>query len=246
MTIITTARTWPEPLAPSITVPASLASLRARASGRSRFLDRNGSGYLSWVLAGIDWVAANADTIEVANLSLGGYGYSQAEYDAIQQAVDKGVAFAEATGNSSDDASKYSPAAFDNVLSVSVMADFNGAAGGGATPTCLNNVDDTLAYFSNRGQAVDIAAPGACINSTIPIEWGGHYGALNGTSMASPHVAGALALLASVNKPGNAARFRPCTTPRKPTAAAPGRITPATASRNRCSTCSVPTCSRPE
>ena len=169
-----------------------------------KVLDRNGSGYLSWILAGIDWVAAHADTIEVANMSLGSYGYSQAEYEAIQRAVDKGVAFAVAAGNSGIDASKYSPAAFDNVMSVSALADFNGAAGGGAAPTCLGDQDDTLAYFSNRGSAVDIVAPGVCITSTLPIEWGGHYGTLCGTSMASPHVAGALALLASVNKPGNA------------------------------------------
>ena len=173
-----------------------------------KVLDGNGRGYLSWILAGIDWVAAHADTIEVANMSLGSYSYSQAEYEAIQRAVDRGVAFAVAAGNSGDDASKYSPAAFDNVLSVSALADFNGAAGGGAAPTCLGDQDDTLAYFSNRGAVIDIAAPGACITSTIPIEWGGHYGTLSGTSMASPHVAAALALLASVNKPGNAAQVQ--------------------------------------
>ena len=64
-----------------------------------KVLNSRGSGYTSWIVAGIDWVAANAATIEVANMSLGGSGYNQAEYDAIQGAVNKGVAFAVAAGN---------------------------------------------------------------------------------------------------------------------------------------------------
>jgi subtilisin len=168
-----------------------------------KVLNSQGSGYTSWIVAGIDWVAANAGTIEVANMSLGGSGYNQAEYDAIQGAVNKGVAFAVAAGNSDADANNYSPAAFDNVLSVSALADFNGQPGGGAAATCRADQDDTLADFSNWGNAVDIAAPGVCILSTYPLEQG-EYGTISGTSMASPHVAGALALLASRNNPGNA------------------------------------------
>jgi subtilisin len=154
-------------------------------------------------VAGIDWVAANAGTIEVANMSLGGSGYNQAEYDAIQGAVNKGVAFAVAAGNSDADANNYSPAAFDNVLTVSALADFDGEPGGLGSPTCRADQDDTLADFSNWGSAVDIAAPGVCILSTYPIERG-EYGTISGTSMASPHAAGALALLASRNNPNNA------------------------------------------
>jgi subtilisin len=161
-----------------------------------KVLNQRGSGYTSWIVAGIDWVAANADTIEVANMSLGGSGYSQAEYDAIQGAVDAGVAFAVAAGNDSDDASNHSPAAFDNVLTVSALADFDGEPGALAPATCRSDQDDTLADFSNFGSAVDIAAPGVCIRSTFPLEEGG-YGTISGTSMASPHVAGALAILAS-------------------------------------------------
>ena len=169
-----------------------------------KVLNKRGSGWSSWIIAGIDWVAANADKIEVANMSLGGSGFSQAEYDAIQGAVNAGVAFAVAAGNEDDDARNYSPGGFDNVLSVSALTDFNGLPGGGAAPTCRTDVDDTLADFSNWGPAVDITAPGVCILSTYPLEKGG-YGTISGTSMASPHAAGALALLASADNPANAA-----------------------------------------
>jgi subtilisin len=161
-----------------------------------KVLNAQGSGYTSWIVAGIDWVAARADIIEVANMSLGGSGYSQAQYDAIQRAVNKGVAFAVAAGNSDADASGFSPAAFNNVLTVSALADFDGLPGGQGAATCRSDQDDTLADFSNWGKAVDIAAPGVCILSTYPLERGG-YGTISGTSMASPHAAGALALLAS-------------------------------------------------
>ena len=168
-----------------------------------KVLDSNGSGYEAQVVAGIDWVAANAGTIEVANMSLGGAGFSQAEYDAIQGAVNAGVAFAVAAGNSDDDASNYSPAAFDNALTVSALADFDGAPGGNGSPTCRTDQDDTLADFSNWGDAVQVAAPGVCILSTFPVEQGS-YGTISGTSMASPHAAGALALLASTSNPNSA------------------------------------------
>ena len=169
-----------------------------------KVLNKQGSGYSSWIIAGIDWVAANAVTIEVANMSLGGSGFSQAEYDAIQGAVNKGVAFAVAAGNNDADANNYSPGGFDNVLSVSALADFDGVPGGGAASTCRTDQDDTLADFSNWGPEVDIVAPGVCILSTYPLEQG-EYGTISGTSMASPHVAGALALLASISNPGIAA-----------------------------------------
>jgi len=165
--------------------------------------DAKGSCPSSAIIAGIDHVTANAGEIEVANMSLGGSGFSQAEYDAIQGAVDAGVAFAVAAGNDNDDANNYSPAAFDNVLTVSALADFDGEPGGNGSPTCRTDQDDTLADFSNWGNAVQIAAPGVCILSTFPIEQG-EYGTISGTSMASPHAAGALALLASATNPGNA------------------------------------------
>jgi subtilisin family serine protease len=169
-----------------------------------KVLNSRGSGYTSWIVAGIDWVAEHADVIEVANMSLGGAGFSQAEYDAIQGAVDAGVAFAVAAGNDDDDARNYSPGGFDNVLSVSALADFDGEPGGSGSSTCRTDQDDTLADFSNWGPEVDIAAPGVCILSTYPLEQGS-YGTISGTSMASPHAAGALALLASESNPNAAA-----------------------------------------
>ena len=128
-----------------------------------KVLDSRGSGYTSWIIAGIDWVAARADTIDVANMSLGGSGFSQAQYDAIEAAVGKGIAFAVAAGNSDADANGFSPAGFDNVLSVSALADFDGLAGALGSPTCRTDQDDTLADFSNWGSEVDIAAPG-CVH----------------------------------------------------------------------------------
>jgi subtilisin len=133
-----------------------------------KVLNSQGSGYTSWIVAGIDWVTARATTIEVANMSLGGSGYSQAQYDAIQKEVSKGVAFAVAAGNSDADANNYSPAAFDNVLTVSALADFDGEPGGLGSPTCRTDQDDTLADFSNWGSAVDDRRPGGLHPLDLP------------------------------------------------------------------------------
>jgi subtilisin family serine protease len=159
-----------------------------------RVLDDGGSGYMSWIVAGIDWVTANAATIEVANMSLGCECSSAAMDDAITSSVAAGVVYAVAAGNSDKDASTFSPANHPDVITVSALADFDGEPGGAASPTCRTDQDDTLADFSNFGPLVELAAPGVCIRST----WlDGGYHTISGTSMASPHVAGAAALLAS-------------------------------------------------
>lgn len=166
-----------------------------------RVLNNAGSGSWSSVICGVDWVTANRDIIEVANMSLGGGGSDTGCDDgglhqAICRSVAAGVTYAVAAGNSSDDAANHVPAAYDEVITVSALADFDGKAGGLGSPTCRTDVDDTFADFSNFGADVDLIAPGVCINST----WkGGGYKTISGTSMASPHVAGAAALYKAGN-----------------------------------------------
>jgi subtilisin len=104
-----------------------------------RVLDSSGAGYLSWLLKGIDWVAAHADAIEVANMSLAWTGYSAAAREAIQNAVNSGVVFVVAAGNESVDiygpdgvfgtGDDVSPAAFPEVAAVSALEDYDGMPG---------------------------------------------------------------------------------------------------------------------
>lgn len=163
-----------------------------------KVLGDNGSGSTAGIIAGIDWVTARASTIEIANMSLGCECYSEAQDAAITNSVAAGITYAVAAGNSDKDSATFSPANHPDVITVSALADFDGAPGGTADPTCRPDVDDTLADFSNFGTGVEIAAPGVCILSTWP---GGGYNTISGTSMASPHVAGAAAVLAS-SRPG--------------------------------------------
>ena len=164
-----------------------------------RVLDDTGSGSWSSVICGVDWVTAHASTIEVANLSLGGPGDTGtctdgALREAICKSVQSGVTYTVAAGNSAVDVSTQVPASFPEVITVSALADFDGRPGGLGKSTCRADQDDTIADFSNYGTGVDLMAPGVCINST----WkGGGYNTISGTSMASPHVAGAAALYLS-------------------------------------------------
>jgi subtilisin len=177
----------------------------------------NNAGFGSWssVACGVDWVTANAaaDNIKVANMSLGGSGSDDGNCgktngDALHQAVCNsvaaGVTYVVAAGNSNTDFSGFVPAAYNEVLTVTAMADFNGQPGGGAAPTCRSDVDETAADFSNwttADNAADaahtITAPGVCILST----WkGGGYNTISGTSMATPHVTGTAALCIATGK----------------------------------------------
>lgn len=170
-----------------------------------RVLNKNGSGSTASVVCGIDYVTAHASEIEVANMSLGGTGSDDGNcgitnndtmHRAICNSVAAGVTYAVAAGNESDNAANHVPAAYDEVITVSALADFNGLPGGGAPATCRADVDDTFADFSNFGADVDLIAPGVCILST----WkGSTYNTISGTSMATPHVAGGAALYKSTH-----------------------------------------------
>ncbi|MFC3994458.1 S8 family peptidase [Nocardiopsis sediminis] len=143
-----------------------------------RVLDDNGSGTTDDVVAGIDWVTENAAENSVANLSLGG-GASQAIDDAVNALSASGTFVAVAAGNSGADAGNSSPARAEGVATVAA-----------------SDETDASASFTNYGSVVDIYAPGVDITST----WiGGGEDTISGTSMASPHVAGAAALFKETN-----------------------------------------------
>jgi subtilisin family serine protease len=166
-----------------------------------RVLTAQGFGSTSSIICGIDWVTARADTIEVANMSLGGGAPEGSctdggEHQAICNSVAAGVTYTVAAGNDSSDAAFFAPASYDEVITVSAITDFDGQPGGAGAPSCPYGFDDTFAGFSNFGADVDLAAPGVCVLST----WRkGDYRSISGTSMASPHVAGAAALYASTH-----------------------------------------------
>jgi subtilisin family serine protease len=173
-----------------------------------------GIGSVSNIVCGIDYVTSKASQIEVANMSLGGSGSddgncgksnNDSEHRAICASVAAGVTYVVAAGNDSDNAENYVPASYDEVITVSALADFNGSPGGGARSTCRSDIDDTFANFSNYGADVDLIAPGVCIYSTSS---GGGYATLSGTSMAAPHVAGAAALYKALNPGASPAQVK--------------------------------------
>ena len=169
-----------------------------------RVLSNQGKGSESWIMTGVDWVTAHANQIEVANMSLGCSCSQPALETAITASTEAGVVYVVAAGNNHSDASGFSPAKNPDAITVSALADFDGKPGGLAKSNCYGHdyseygIDDNLASFSNYGEDVDVAAPGVCIVSTW-IE--GKLVIDNGTSMASPHVAGAAALLAAKDNP---------------------------------------------
>jgi hypothetical protein len=177
-----------------------------------KVLGANGSGNVSLVIAGVDWVAGQPHRFDVANMSLGG-GFSQASNDAVRRATDNGIVFVVSAGNGSTDVSQMSPASEPSAITVSAMVDYDGAPGGlgsGDYVSCWNSdrtvgtshADEVFACFSNYGEGVDICAPGVWILSTWPTTLGDGtgYHTISGTSMAAPHVAGAAALYVARNR----------------------------------------------
>jgi subtilisin family serine protease len=166
-----------------------------------KVLGRNGSGRISSVICGLDWVYNHRDTIDVVNMSLTAEASDADEkpcgdtttplHNAVCRAVNGGVTVVVAAGNQGQDASTRAPATYDEVITVSAFTDLDGKYSGPGASSCANTVDDTFACFSNFGEDIDIAAPGVSIRST----WRkGKYRTISGTSMASPHVTGAVAL----------------------------------------------------
>jgi subtilisin family serine protease len=159
-----------------------------------RVLDCNGSGTTAGVVAGIDWVTANAVKPAVANMSLGG-GASTTLDNAVSRSIASGVSYAVAAGNGNilglpANACNYSPARVPAAITV------------GATDS-----SDTRASFSNYGTCVDLFAPGVGITSA----WNGSDTATNtisGTSMATPHTAGVAALYLAANPTATPAQVR--------------------------------------
>ena len=145
-----------------------------------KVLDCQGSGATSGVIAGVDWVTANAVKPAVANMSLGG-GVSTALDNAVAASISSGVTYALAAGNDNLDACNSSPSRTPSAITV------------GSTTS-----SDARSSFSNWGTCLDIFAPGSSITSA----WNTGDTATNtisGTSMATPHVAGAAALVLSAH-----------------------------------------------
>ncbi len=140
-----------------------------------RVLDANGSGTMSGVIAGVDWVTADHTTHPaVANLSLGG-GASTTLDDAVKRAIADGVVFCVAAGNSRVNCSSTSPARVPEAITVAAC-----------------DASDRFASFSNYGAGVDVIAPGVGITAAWPTS-ASATNTISGTSMATPHVAGVAA-----------------------------------------------------
>jgi len=139
-----------------------------------RILGCDGSGASSNVIAGLDWILKNGKKPAVVNMSLGGDASTSLD-SAVENLFNNGYVMVVAAGNSNTDACSASPARVSKALTVAAT-----------------DSTDTRASYSNYGSCVDIFAPGSQINSS----WIGSNTAtkvLNGTSMATPHVAGVVA-----------------------------------------------------
>ncbi len=190
-----------------------------------RVFDASGFSRISWIVCGIDWITGQRDPsdssrplIEVANMSLRdeggddgncGFTVKDVEHQAICRSVSRGTTYVVAAGNDDRSTVRWRPSSYNEVITVSAMADYDGKSGGLASPTCTafgrRDADDTYADFSNYGPDVDLIAPGVCVRSTYK---GSSYATISGTSMATPHVAGGAALYAAAHPGASPSEIR--------------------------------------
>ena len=194
-----------------------------------RVLDCSGSGTSAGVIAGLDWIARNAAAPGVVNMSLGG-GASTSLDAAVNNLIAKGFTVVVAAGNSSADACKSSPARVGAALTIAV-----------------SDAVDRSAAFTNYGGCVDLYAPGVAITSAA-IASPTAAATYSGTSMATPHAAGAAVLLLAANPSAS-----PATVAASLTSAASGGVlqsvptgTPNLLLQTATTTVTVPTTSVPE
>ncbi len=174
-----------------------------------KVLDYTGSGYFSDITAGVDYIAslnANPSTfVHVANMSLGARcsvctdnssdPTVRAFHDAVRALVNSGTTLVVAAGNDGANAFDTVPASFDEVVTVSAVADSDGQSGGSGPSQQLTSgppmPDDTFAWFSNFGPDIDVIGPGVL---ELSLNLGGGTRISSGTSFSSPHTAGVAAI----------------------------------------------------
>lgn len=145
-----------------------------------RVLDCAGSGTISGIVAGVDWVTKNRVRPAVANMSLGTSTSSTLD-QAVQNSINAGVVYTVSAGNNATDACTQSPARVAGALTVAAT-----------------QWDDTQLVYSNYGSCVDLYAPGRLVQS-LGYATDTSTALMSGTSMSAPHVAGAAALVLQAN-----------------------------------------------